>query len=97
MSDAAEPHLLNPFVGQEDAEPVALTSRRHTQPPCSGPAPGAQRLPLPFMDSPSMSIPSPEGEFEANPPGFDRGAFLTQLADKIPALGQGVPRLANPC
>jgi hypothetical protein len=39
-----------------------------------------------FMDSPSMSIPSPDGEVGANPPGFDRGAFLKQLADEITAF-----------
>ena len=33
-----------------------------------------------FMDSPSMSIPSPDGDVAANPPGFDRDAFLKQLA-----------------
>ena len=39
-----------------------------------------------FMDSPSMSIPSPDGDVAANPPGFDRGAFLKQLADEIRAF-----------
>ena len=33
-----------------------------------------------FMDTPSMSLPSPDGDVAANPPGFDRGAFLKQLA-----------------
>ena len=36
-----------------------------------------------FMDSPSMSIPSPDGDLAANPPGFDRNAFLKQLAIEI--------------
>jgi hypothetical protein len=39
-----------------------------------------------FMDSPSMSIPSPDGDNAANPPGFDRNAFLKQLADDITAF-----------
>ena len=28
-----------------------------------------------FMDTPSMSLPSPDGDVAANPPGFDRAAF----------------------
>ena len=39
-----------------------------------------------FMDSPTMSIPSPDGDVAANPLGFDRGAFLKQLADEITAF-----------
>jgi predicted dienelactone hydrolase len=39
-----------------------------------------------FMDSPSMSIPSPDGDVAANPPGFDREAFLKQLAEEITAF-----------
>jgi len=39
-----------------------------------------------FMDSPSMSIPSPDGDIAANPPGFDRNAFLKQLAHDITAF-----------
>jgi hypothetical protein len=35
------------------------------------------------MDSPGMSIPSPDGDVAANPPGFDRDAFLKQLAVEI--------------
>ena len=35
------------------------------------------------MDLPSMSIPSHDGDIAANPPGFDRGAFLKQLAVEI--------------
>jgi hypothetical protein len=36
-----------------------------------------------FMDTPSMSIPSPDGDVKANPVGFDRGAFLKQLAIEV--------------
>ena len=39
-----------------------------------------------FMDSPSMSLPSPDGDVAANPPGFDRDAFLKQLAVEITAF-----------
>jgi predicted dienelactone hydrolase len=39
-----------------------------------------------FMDTPSMAIPSPDGDVAANPPGFDRAAFLTQLAVDITAF-----------
>ena len=39
-----------------------------------------------FMDTPSMSLPSPDGDVAANPPGFDRGAFLEQLALEIAAF-----------
>ena len=39
-----------------------------------------------FMDSPSMPIPSPDGDVAANPPGFDREAFLKQLGDEITAF-----------
>jgi len=39
-----------------------------------------------FMDSPSMPIPSPDGDIAANPPGFDRDAFLKQLGDEITAF-----------
>jgi predicted dienelactone hydrolase len=51
------------------------------------PAPNLHRVPnawhFAFMDSPSMSIPSPDGDVSANPPGFDRGAFLKQLAIEV--------------
>lgn len=33
-----------------------------------------------FMDTPSMPIPSPDGDVGANPKGFDRAAFLKELA-----------------
>ncbi|MBC7380176.1 MAG: alpha/beta fold hydrolase [Burkholderiaceae bacterium] len=39
-----------------------------------------------FMDSPSMALPSPDGDVGANPPGFDREAFLKQLAVEITAF-----------
>jgi predicted dienelactone hydrolase len=51
------------------------------------PAPNLHRVPnawhFAFMDSPSMSLPSPDGDVGANPPGFDRDAFLKQLAVEI--------------
>ena len=54
------------------------------------PAPNLHRVPnawhFAFMDSPSMSSPSPDGDVAANPPGFDRDAFLRQLADEITAF-----------
>jgi predicted dienelactone hydrolase len=39
-----------------------------------------------FMDTPSMSLPSPDGDVTANPPGFDRSAFLMQLGVEIAAF-----------
>ena len=54
------------------------------------PAPNLHRVPnawhFAFMDSPSISLPSPDGDVAANPPGFDRGAFLKQLAVEITAF-----------
>ena len=54
------------------------------------PEPHLQRVPnaghFAFMDSPSMPIPSPDGDIGANPPGFDRAALLKQLAIDIPAF-----------
>ncbi|MGH8795707.1 MAG: alpha/beta hydrolase family protein, partial [Caldimonas sp.] len=54
------------------------------------PAPNLHRVPnawhFAFMDTPGMSIPSPDGDVAANPPGFDRDAFLKQLADEITAF-----------
>ncbi len=54
------------------------------------PAPNLHRVPnawhFAFMDTPSMSLPSPDGDIAANPPGFDRGAFLKQLAIGIAAF-----------
>ncbi len=37
-----------------------------------------------FMDTPSMPIPSEDGDIGANPPGFDRQAFLHQLRHDLP-------------
>ena len=39
-----------------------------------------------FMDTPSMSLPSPDGDVAANPPDFDRAAFLDQLGVEISAF-----------
>ena len=39
-----------------------------------------------FMNAPSMSIPSYDGDGAANTPGFDRDAFLKQLAVEITAF-----------
>lgn len=54
------------------------------------PAPNLHRVPnawhFAFMDSPSMPIPSPDGDVAANPPGFDRAAFLKRLAVEITAF-----------
>ena len=54
------------------------------------PAPNLHRVPnawhFAFMDTPSMSLPSPDGDVAANPPGFDRAAFLKQLGDEITAF-----------
>ena len=36
-----------------------------------------------FMDTPSMPIPSPDGDVRANPAGFDRAAFQKQLATEL--------------
>ncbi len=51
------------------------------------PAPNLHRVPnawhFAFMNAPSMSIPSHDGDIAANPPGFDRDAFLKQLAVEI--------------
>jgi predicted dienelactone hydrolase len=54
------------------------------------PAPNLHRVPnawhFAFMDSPSMPLPSPDGDVAANPPGFDRQAFLKQLGVDITAF-----------
>ncbi len=36
-----------------------------------------------FMDTPSMPLPSPDGDVGANPTGFDRQAFLQQLQREL--------------
>lgn len=54
------------------------------------PTPNLHRVPnawhYAFMDTPSMPIPSPDGDLAANPPGFDREAFLKQLAVEVTAF-----------
>jgi predicted dienelactone hydrolase len=51
--------------------------------------PGVQlhRVPLAwhfaFLDPPAMAIPSEDGDIGADPPGFDRRAFLGQLAAEL--------------
>jgi predicted dienelactone hydrolase len=54
------------------------------------PAPNLHRVPnawhFAFMDTPSMPLPSPDGDVAANPPGFDREAFLKQLGVEITAF-----------
>jgi predicted dienelactone hydrolase len=39
-----------------------------------------------FMDTPGMPIPSEDGDVGANPPGFDRQAFLRQLKEELPVF-----------
>jgi predicted dienelactone hydrolase len=39
-----------------------------------------------FADPPTTPIPSEDGDIGADPPGFDRPAFLKQLAQDIPAF-----------
>ncbi len=56
------------------------------------PAPQTQRVSVPsawhfvFMDTPSMPIASPDGDVGADPAGFNRAAFLAQLARELPAF-----------
>lgn len=35
-----------------------------------------------FMNTPTMDLPSPDGSVAADPPGFDRAAFLVRLAQE---------------
>ena len=37
-----------------------------------------------FMDTPGMPLPSEDGDIGANPPGFDRSAYLDQLKRELP-------------
>ena len=39
-----------------------------------------------FMDSPSMPIQTEDGDIRADPPGFDRPAFLAQLDRDVPGF-----------
>ena len=39
-----------------------------------------------FMDTPTSSIPSPDGDVRADPQGFDRQALLKRLGEEIPAF-----------
>lgn len=54
--------------------------------------PQAQHIRVPgawhfvFMDTPSMPLPSPDGDVGANAPGFDRAAFLEQLGRSLPTF-----------
>jgi predicted dienelactone hydrolase len=54
------------------------------------PGAGLHRVPnawhFAFMDTPSMPIPSEDGDVGANPPGFDRQAFLHQLKQDLPVF-----------
>jgi predicted dienelactone hydrolase len=51
--------------------------------------PGAVLEPVPnawhfaFLDTPSMAIPSPDGDLGADPPGFDRAAYIAALGPRI--------------
>ena len=39
-----------------------------------------------FMDTPTMNLPSPDGNVAADPAGFDRAAFLDRLAQESVAF-----------
>jgi predicted dienelactone hydrolase len=39
-----------------------------------------------FLDTPTMPIPTPDGDLGANPPGFDRAAFLEKLGGELAAF-----------
>jgi len=39
-----------------------------------------------FMDTPLWPLPTPDGDIGANPPGFDRAAFLTRLGAELVAF-----------
>jgi len=45
-----------------------------------------------FMDTPSMPIATPDGDIAADPPGFDRQAFLQQLGRELTAFFDKVLR-----
>jgi predicted dienelactone hydrolase len=54
--------------------------------------PGARYRPVPnawhfaFMDTPSMPIGSEDGDLGADPPGFDRAAYLRRLGEELCAF-----------
>lgn len=54
------------------------------------PAPRLHRAPnawhFAFMDTPTQPIASPDGDIAADAPGFDRAAFLQQLAGEVTAF-----------
>ena len=39
-----------------------------------------------FIDAPTLPIPTPDGDIAANPPGFDRTAFLAKLGSDLAAF-----------
>lgn len=39
-----------------------------------------------FMDTPTLPIPTPDGDIAADPPGFDRAAFLRRLGAELLAF-----------
>jgi hypothetical protein len=39
-----------------------------------------------FLDAPTGAIPTVDGDLGADPAGFDRAAFLQQLASELPAF-----------
>ena len=54
--------------------------------------PGVQHQSVPnawhyaFMDSPSVAIPTEDGDVRADPPGFDRPVYLRQLGQALPVF-----------
>jgi predicted dienelactone hydrolase len=42
-----------------------------------------------FLDTPSMPIPSPDGDLRADPPGFDRAAYVEALGPRVAAFLEG--------
>lgn len=56
---------------------------------CHARAPNAWRAA--FMQVPRMSIPSPDSDVIANPPGFDRSALPEPLATEITAFFETIP------
>ena len=39
-----------------------------------------------FLDTPTLPIPSPDADIGADPPGFDRAAFLAKLGGELVAF-----------